>query len=108
MFRVLFTLLPLLTLGWFAAAAAARAPLIQNPVLLNIGYVCRWQAGCMDRQERAMKRALRYVRKHDTPIWKVQLCNRNASRGSSRVDWIGYYNCVRNKIFRPPRGIARK
>ena len=80
-----------------AAAAARTAPPLRNPVLLNIGFVCRWQASCMDKQERAMKRSLRYVRKSDPPNWKIQLCNRNASRRATRVDWIGFYNCIRNR-----------
>lgn len=87
------------------AAAGARSnstPPLYNPVLLNIGMVCRWQARCIDRQEDAMKRALKYVRKKDPPAWRIQLCNRNARRGSQRVDWVGFERCVRNKALRPP------
>ena len=86
-----------------AGAAQARAPMIRNPALLNIGFVCRWNMVCMDRQERAMKRALSFVRNADPPSWKIQLCNRNAARGRARVDWIGYNNCIRNKKLQPPR-----
>ena len=84
-----------------AGVAQARPPL-RNPSILNIGFVCRWNAHCMAKQEKAMKRALKYVRKQDPPNWKIQLCNRNASRGgSTRVDWVGYYNCIRNPSVRP-------
>ena len=31
---------------WAAAAQARGAPLIRNPVVLNIGFVCRWQNRC--------------------------------------------------------------
>lgn len=88
-----------------AVPAANAAPPLYNPTLLNIGFVCRWQAKCMDRQQKAMEAALKYVRKHDPPLWKVQQCNRNASRKNTRVDWIGYNNCIRNKELqhRPPR-----
>ena len=84
-----------------SAAAEARAPLIRNPTLLNIGYICRWHNACMNRQERAMDRAIRYVRKNDVPAWKIQLCNRNAAKGRSLVDWVGYNNCVRNSKLKP-------
>ena len=90
-----------------AAATAASGqstarPPLHNPVLLNVGMVCRWNARCMDRQEGAMKRALKYVRKKDPPTWRIQLCNRNARRGSQRVDWVGFDRCIRNKALRPP------
>ena len=89
-----------------AASAGARAPLLNDPVRLNIGYVCAWQVACIDRQHTAMRKALRYVKRYDPPKWKIQQCNRNASRGRSRVDWIGYYNCIQNlnlKKSRPAR-----
>jgi hypothetical protein len=93
-----------------AAAAAAKTPPMRNPVLLNIGFVCRWESRCVERQQRAMKRALAYVRSARPPAWKVQLCNRNASRsrGRGRVDWIGFNNCIRNpKLTRPAAGRRR-
>ena len=64
----------------------------------------------MERQQSAMKKALRYVRKHDPEQWKLQLCNRNASRnrGRGRVDWIGFYNCIRNDKLRRPATIIRR
>jgi hypothetical protein len=82
------------------AGAAARPPLYQDPVRLNIGYLCRWQVPCIERQQTAMYKALSYVKRKDPPNWKVQQCNRNAARGRSRVDWIGYYNCIRNSKLR--------
>ena len=102
-----------------AAVAAAPAPVhaklppLRDPVFLNIGFVCKWQERCMQRQQRAMRRALFFVKKHRPPDWKVQLCNRNASRRSGRiergrVDWIGYYNCIRNPSLRRPPVIARR
>ena len=84
-----------------AAPAAARAP-IHNPVLLNIGIGCQWQKKCMERQQKAMNRALKFVRKKQPPSWRIHLCNRNASRNRARVDWIGFDNCIRNATLRPP------
>jgi hypothetical protein len=98
-----------------AAFASAKPPPLRNPALLNIGFICHWQATCMERQERAMKKALAYVDKRRPPAWKIQLCNRNASRSRSygdwrrgRVDWIGFNNCVRNRRLDPPRSIRRR
>ena len=91
-----------------AGAAAARDAPLRNPVLLNIGFVCKWNERCMTVHERAMKRALKYVRKYDPPQWKIQLCNRNASRKRTRVDWVGFYNCIRNESLRPPRRNLRR
>ena len=92
-------------------SAAPAVPPIRNPALLNIGFVCHWQKRCMERQQRAMKRALAYVKKHRPPLWKVQECNRNASRRRNRVDWIGYNNCIRNPTLRyygPPKRQQRR
>jgi hypothetical protein len=92
-----------LALAAFVAAAQTGRPLINDPARVNIGFVCRWQTDCMDRQVAAMNRSLRHVKKHQVPAWKVELCNRNASRRGTRKDWIGFDNCIRNRIFRPPR-----
>ena len=94
-----------LALGWAAACPAvaearSKPPPLRNPALLNIGFVCRWQARCIRTQEKAMGRALRYVKKHRVPAWKIQLCNRNSSRNGTRKDWVGFYNCVRNPALR--------
>jgi hypothetical protein len=87
-----------------AASAVARtssSPPLYDPVLLNIGLVCRWNMHCMDAQTRSMQRALKYVRKENPPQWKLQLCNKNAGRKRDRVDWIGFDNCIRNGKLRP-------
>jgi hypothetical protein len=97
-------------LGLTSAAAPARlerAPLY-DPVMLNIGFVCQWQTRCMQMQNSAMKRSLSYVRKKQPQTWRIQLCNRNASRKRDRVDWIGFENCIRNQALRPLSPIARR
>lgn len=81
---------------------AVRAPPINNTALLNIGFVCRWQTHCIRKQERAMERSLKYVRKRGLPAWKIQLCNRNASRKGTRKDWTGFNNCIRNPTLQSP------
>lgn len=83
-----------------AMAAQARVPLYDS-IGLNIGINCRWQQKCIREQQRAMKRALAFVRKQQPPVWRVQLCNRNARRGLNRVDWVGFDNCIRNAALRP-------
>lgn len=95
--KLLFVLLAM------TGAEPRGKPPIVNPAILNIGFVCRWQSLCMTRQERAMDRSLRYVRKQKPPAWKVQLCNRNARRAKTRVDWIGFDNCIRNKALTKSR-----
>jgi hypothetical protein len=101
-----------LVVGAVAAGAASNAPApLYDPVFLNIGFVCRWDARCMDRQDDARKRALKYVRKKGPAAWRVQLCNRNAHRKGQRVDWIGFDNCIRNDVLRPapaPVQVQRK
>jgi len=54
----------LLTVSAASGADAGPAPLY-DPVILNIGFVCRWNAHCMDQQKGAMNRALKFVRKKD-------------------------------------------
>lgn len=92
----------LLLLGMSSAAAAApsRAPLYDT-VRLNIGINCQWRQKCIVDQQRAMNRALSYVKTQRPSAAKVQLCNRNAARGRYRVDWIGFDNCIRNSALRP-------
>lgn len=87
-------------LGSSANGAQARIPLYDS-VGLNIGLNCRWERACIIRQQRAMKRSLGYVKAQQPPVWRVQLCNRNASRGRDRVDWVGFDNCIRNAALRP-------
>jgi hypothetical protein len=80
------------------SGAAAKLPPLRDPVFLNIGFVCQWQDECIQKQQRAMKRSLNYVKKSKPPAWKVQFCNRRASfRRTGRIDWISYYNCISNR-----------
>ena len=84
-------------LGAMAPAASAKTPPLRDPVFLNIGFVCQWQERCIQKQQRAMKKAIGYTRKYKPPGWKIHLCNRRAvQRRSGRVDWISYDNCIRN------------
>jgi hypothetical protein len=96
-------------LGYLAVPAQAGAPL-SDPVALNIGISCQWQQRCIKDQKKAMKRALKFVKKSEPPLWRVQLCNRNAARQRSRVDWVGFDNCIRNSVLRPaaPARAVRK
>ena len=98
----------LIALSGTSSADAAPAPLY-DPVILNIGFVCRWNAHCMDKQKDAMIRALKFVRKKDPPNWRIQLCNKNAGRRGPRVDWVGFDNCIRNVSLAPlpPRPAPR-
>lgn len=93
----------LVGLGSSASAAQARVPLYDS-VSLNIGLNCQWQRTCIAAQQRAMTRALSYVRTQRPPRSKIHLCNRNASRGHNRVDWVGFDNCIRNASLRTPKG----
>ena len=88
-----------LVLGAAGASAWSRPPPLKDPALLNIGYVCRWDNRCIAKQQKAMKAALHYVKKHRT-VWKVEICNRNAGRNGTRKDWIGFNNCNRNPDIR--------
>jgi hypothetical protein len=90
-------------------AAQGRVPLYDS-IGLNIGINCRWQQRCIRDQQRAMTRALRYVKNEQPPEWRLHLCNRNASRGRNRVDWVGFDNCIRNTALRPAsmRSIKRR
>ena len=82
-------------------ARSFSPPPLYDPVFLNMGFVCRWDSRCMDRQKDAMNRSLRYVRKKNPPSWRLALCNRNAGRRGQRVDWIGFDHCIRNEALRP-------
>ena len=88
-----------LLLGAAGAEAPSRTPPLYDPVLLNIGIVCKWNNRCIGRQQRAMKTALAYVKKRGL-AWKVQVCNRNSARNGTRKDWIGFNNCIRNPAIR--------
>lgn len=97
--RRLLLALPLLL--WAGAAHPQPKPPLYDPTSLNIGLNCQWQQRCIKDQQRAMKRALKFVRKGQAPLWRVQLCNRNAGRQRFRVDWVGFDNCIRNSVLRP-------
>ena len=83
--------------------AQSRPPLYDS-VSLNIGINCRWDQRCIAGQQRAMHRALDYVRTRRPAASRIHLCNRNASRGRYRVDWIGFDNCIRNSSLGVYRG----
>ena len=97
----------LLALSSTAMAAQAAVPLYDS-IGLNIGFNCRWQQSCIVEQQRAMKHSLAYVKRQQPPVWRVQLCNRNASRGRNRVDWVGFHNCIRNASLGPLGRSAKK
>jgi len=84
------------------SAGTARPAVLHDPIALNIGVNCQWQPRCMEGQRSAMKRALGFVAKTRPPQWRIQLCNRNASRGGNRVDWAGFDHCIRNSGLRQP------
>jgi len=94
--------LPVLAILATSATAASR-PIIHDPVSLNIGMNCHWQASCMKMQHAAMKQALRYVQTYRPPQWRIELCNLNAGRGRDRVDWVGFDHCIRNASLKAPR-----
>ena len=96
-----------LVLAGVGAPAQGKLPPLRDPVFLNMGFVCKWQTRCIRDQQRAHRRALHHVRKYRPAAWKIQLCNRNASR-RGRVDWIGYYNCIRNKRLVRPAVVTRR
>ena len=92
-----------------SGALAAQAPVpLYDSIGLNIGFNCRWQQRCIAEQHRAMNRSLVYVKSQQPPVWRVHLCNHNASRGRNRVDWVGFDNCIRNASLRPQGPTARK
>ena len=85
----------------------ATASVLHDPVALNIGVNCHWQTRCMSQQRAAMKRALNFVARSRPPQWRLQLCNRNASRGGNRVDWIGFDHCIRNAALKEPANFRK-
>ena len=85
----------------FAPVPAVARPPLADPVTLNIGINCQWQQQCIKSQTKAMKRSLKYVKQAQPPLWRVQMCNRNAGRQRLRVDWVGFDNCIRNTVLRP-------
>jgi hypothetical protein len=86
----------------YTTAVEARPP-IYDSVRLNIGINCRWERKCIAAQHKAMNAALKYVRNARPAASRIQMCNRNASRGRNRVDWVGFNNCIRNATLRTRR-----
>jgi hypothetical protein len=82
-----------------AAAGTIAHGQLADPVALNIGLICQWKEECMDDHKIAMHKALKFVAKYRPPQWRVEQCNRNAARGSARVDWIGFNRCIRNEAL---------
>ncbi len=83
-----------------AQEARAAAPLY-DPIVLNIGVNCQWQPRCEKQQHGAMKDAHRFIAHEHPPLWRIQLCNKNARRGAARIDWIGFNDCIRNPSLGP-------
>jgi len=90
------------------AASPAHTPVLYDGVTLNIGVNCQWQPRCMKQQRAEMNQALKFVAKALPPQWRVQLCNRNASRGGNRVDWIGFNHCIRNLQLPHPAAFKKR
>lgn len=92
----------LTVLAFFATASGARATApLYDPVMLNIGINCQWQQSCQRRHLNAMKSAHRFIAAKHPPLWKIHQCNRNARRSSSRIDWVGFNDCIRNADLSP-------
>lgn len=69
---------------------------IHDPRLSNIGLNCHWEARSMKVQRRAMTRALTYIWKTKPAPGRLHRCNRIAARGLSRIDWVGFDQCIHN------------
>jgi hypothetical protein len=87
-----------------ASATTILRGQLADPASLNIGLICQWEEDCIYEHKTAMRKALKYVSKYKPAQWRIEQCNRNASRGSARVDWIGFNQCIRNASLRyvPP------
>jgi hypothetical protein len=99
-------LILLSTLVFDAARARAVAPLY-DPVALNVGINCHWEQLCERRQLKAMNTARRFISHKHPALWRVHLCNKNARRGTARLDWIGFDHCIRNPNLLPIAEAAR-
>lgn len=91
-----------------AEAGVIRRGQLADPASLNIGLICQWDEDCIYEHKTAMRKALKFVAKYKPPQWRVEQCNRNASRGKSRVDWVGFNQCIRNEVLRYIPPAARK
>ena len=94
-FDVMGARFALAALAFLAVASDARATApLYDPVTLNIGINCQWQQSCQRQHLKAMRSAHRYIAaKHQ--------CNRNARRSPSRIDWVGFNDCIRNANLAP-------
>ena len=90
-----------------SSGALAAKPGVVHPVVRNISTLCKGDKACIQRQWKGMQSAFAYMRAKRPPIWKIEQCNRNASRQRNRVDWLGFNNCVRNPKVKPPRSTGR-
>lgn len=101
-FDVMGARIALVALAFLVVASDARATApLYDPVTLNIGINCQWQQSCQRRHLKAMKSAHRYIAAKHPPLWKIHQCNRNARRSSSRIDWVGFNDCIRNAHLSP-------
>jgi hypothetical protein len=82
--------------------AYTLAPLY-DPVVLNVGINCQWQRTCERRQMKAMSDARGFIARTHPPLWRIHLCNRNAARSATRIDWVGFNSCIRNPALHPNR-----
>lgn len=99
--RLSFIFAPVILFFAVPGQSAALGGNLADPVMLNIGLSCQWQQQCMARQKTAMTKSLKYVAKYRPPQWRIHLCNKNAKRSRSRIDWIGFDHCIRNDSLRP-------
>jgi hypothetical protein len=90
-----------------ASEAHATAP-IYDPVTLNIGINCQWQQRCQRQQTKAMNDARKFIAAYEVPLWRIQVCNKNARRGPARLDWVGFNSCIRNPALVPPATTKRR
>lgn len=92
-------------IAW-AGDGHAVAPLY-DPVILNVGINCQWQRSCERRQLKAMSSAHAFIARSHPPLWRIQLCNKNARRSIARIDWVGFDDCLRNARLARPRSRPR-
>jgi len=90
-----------------APEAGATAP-IYDPISLNIGINCEWQQRCQRQQTKAMNDARKFIAAYEVPLWRIQVCNKNARRGPARLDWVGFNSCIRNPQLIPPPTTKRR
>lgn len=92
-------------LAW-SSSGHAVAPL-HDPVALNVGINCQWKLSCERRQRKAMAAARKFIARSHPPVWRIQMCNRNARRAPTRIDWVGFDNCIRNPRLSPSSSSQR-